>query len=171
MRQRERLRLKMGAGPEGIAKNRGARTQTQPPLMSGEEPDRKKEQMKFNTVAKTLVLGLAVLLATGAFASNKGSFHTDQSIVLNGQSIPAGDYTVRWEGAGPDVQVSVMKGHKEVAKTTAKVVELDNKSDSDAVVLLNGNGTPSVSQFRFSGKKTALDVSGSDRASLSGSMK
>lgn len=138
--------------------------------MSGEEPDRKKEQMKLNTVAKTLVLGLAVLLATGAFASNKGSFHTDQSVVLNGQEIPAGDYTVRWEGAGPDVQLSVMKGKKEVAKTTAKVVELENKSGTDALVISNSSGTPAVSQFRFAGKKTALDVSSGDRASLSGSM-
>ena len=127
--------------------------------------------MKSNTVAKTLVLGLAVLLATGAFASNKGSFHIEESIVLNGQAIPAGDYTVRWDGAGPDVQVSVMRGKKEVAKTSAKVVELDNKASADAIVLSNGSGTPAVSQFRFAGKKTALDVSGSDRASLSGSMK
>ena len=127
--------------------------------------------MKLNTLAKTLVLGLAVLLATGAFASNKGSLHTEQSIVINGQEIPAGDYTLRWEGAGPDVQLSVMKGHTEVAKTTAKVVELENKSGTDAVVLSHGSGTPAVSQFRFAGKKTALDVGSSDRAAMSGSMK
>jgi hypothetical protein len=154
---------------ERTRKNRDARTQTQPPPMSGQKPGGKKEQMKFNTLAKTLVLGLAVLLATGAFASNKGSFHFEQSIVLNGQEIPAGDYTVRWEGTGPDVQLSVMKGKKEVAKTAAKMVELENKSSSDAIVLNNGGGTPAVSQFRFAGKKTALAIDSSDRASLSGS--
>ena len=124
--------------------------------------------MKLNTVAKTLVLGLAVLLATGAFASNKGRLHVEQGVVLSGQAIPAGDYTLRWEGAGPDVQLSVMKGKKEVAKASAKVVELDNAASDDAVVLSNGSGTPAVSQFRFAGKKTALAIDSSDRASLSG---
>lgn len=124
--------------------------------------------MKLNTLAKTLVLGLAVLLATGAFASNKGSFHVDESIVLNGQQIPAGDYTVRWEGAGPDVQLSVMQGKREIAKASAKVVDLDNPANGNSVVLNNsGSGAPSVSQLRFSGKKTALAIDSSDRASMS----
>jgi hypothetical protein len=125
--------------------------------------------MKLNTLAKTLVLGLAVLLATGAFASNKGSFHVDESVVLNGQQIPAGDYTVRWEGAGPDVQLSVMQGKKEIAKASAKVVELDNAPNGNAVVVsTSASGAPAVSQLRFSGKKTALAIDSSDRASLSG---
>ncbi len=124
--------------------------------------------MKFNTLAKTLVLGLAVLLATGAFASNKGSLHVEESVVLNGQQIPAGDYTVRWEGTGPDVQLSVMQGKKEIAKAPAKLVELDSVPSGNAVVVSNNSsGAPAVSQFRFSGKKTALAINSSDRASMS----
>ena len=135
--------------------------------MSGHKPGRKKEQMKFNTLAKTIVLGLAVLLATGAFASNKGSFHVDEPIVLNGQQIPAGDYTVRWDGASPDVQLSVMQGKKEIAKASAKVVDLTHPADGNAVILNNNSGTRNVSEFRFSGKKIALDINSSDRASMS----
>lgn len=124
--------------------------------------------MKFNTLAKTLVLGLAVLLATGAFASNKGSLHTEQPVVVNGQEIPAGNYTLRWEGAGPDVQLSVMKGKKEIAKTNAKLVELEKASSDDAIVLNNSaSGAASVSQFRFAGKKTAIALDSADRASMS----
>ncbi|MFY9675014.1 MAG: hypothetical protein WCB53_20995 [Terriglobales bacterium] len=122
--------------------------------------------MKFNSLAKTVVLGLALLLATGAFASNKGSLHIDETVALNGQQIPAGDYTLRWDGTGPDVELSVMHGKKEVAKTSAKLVELDKAASSDQVVLSNSSGTPSVSQVRFGGKKTALAIASSDRASM-----
>jgi len=127
--------------------------------------------MKFNSLAKTLVLGLAVLLATGAFASNKSSVHFEQAVAINGQQVAAGNYTLRWEGSGSDVQLSVMQGKKEVAKTPAKLVELDRASSSDAVVLNNTSGTPSVQQFRFGGKKTAINLESGDRASMSGSAK
>ena len=75
--------------------------------------------MKRNNLAKCVVLGLAVLIATAAFASNKGSLHVQEAVEVNGQSLPAGDYQVRWEGTGSDVQLSFMQGKKEVAKTSA----------------------------------------------------
>jgi len=136
--------------------------------MSGQKPGRKKELMKLNTLAKTVVLGLAVLLATGAFAStNKGSLHIEQAVQINGQQIPAGDYSVRWEGSGTNVELSVMQGRKEIAKVSAKVVQLSEAANGDQVVLSNTNGTPAVSQLRFNGKKTALDIGSSDQASMS----
>lgn len=122
--------------------------------------------MKFNSLAKTLVLGLAVLLATSAFAINKGGLHIEQAVSINGQQIPAGDYTLRWDGAGPDVQVSVMRGKKEIAKTPAKLVELDKAATQDSVVLTNSGSSASISQVRFGGKKTALTIASSDRASM-----
>jgi hypothetical protein len=122
--------------------------------------------MKFN-LAKTMVLGLALLLATGAFASNKTSLHFSESVDVNGQQLPAGDYQVRWAGTGSSVEVSFLQGRKEVAKTTAKMVDLDNPSQNDAAVIDNSSGKATVSQIRFAGKKSALSLSGSDRASMS----
>jgi hypothetical protein len=122
--------------------------------------------MKFN-LAKTMVLGLALLLATGAFASNKTSLHFSESVDVNGQQLPAGDYQVRWAGTGSSVEVSFLQSRKEVAKTTAKMVDLDNPSQNDAAVIDNSSGKATVSQIRFAGKKSALSLSGSDRASMS----
>jgi len=122
--------------------------------------------MKLNTLAKTLVLGLAVLVATGAWASNKGSLHIDQAVQINGQQIPAGDYQLRWEGNGANVELSVMQGKKEIAKTPAKLVDLDKAASDDSVVIDNSGSTPSVAQVRFAGKKTALALGSSDRASM-----
>ena len=123
--------------------------------------------MKLTNLAKTMVLGLALLLATGAFASNKTSLHFSESVDVNGQQLPAGDYQVRWAGTGSSVEVSFLQGRKEVAKTTAKMVDLDNPSQNDAAVIDNSSGKATVSQIRFAGKKSALSLSGSDRASMS----
>jgi hypothetical protein len=124
--------------------------------------------MKLNNLAKFAVLGLAVLLATGAFASNKATLNVQEAVQVNGQQIPAGDYQLRWEGSGSDVQLSFMQGKKEVAKTSARIVELQEKSPYDSAVIDRSNGT-SLAQVRFAGKKFALAIGGSEAASASAS--
>lgn len=143
----------------------------QPPLRSRPETGQKEDPMKLNNLAKSLVLGLAVFVATGAFASNKGSLHIQEAVEVNGQQIPAGDYQIRWEGTGANVEVSVMQGKKELAKTTAKEVELQQASSYNAAIVNRSNGKASVSEIRFAGKKTALEIGGSDRASMGDSSK
>ena len=122
--------------------------------------------MKFN-LAKTMVLGLALLLATGAFARNKTTLHFDESVDVSGQQLPAGDYQVRWTGTGSNLELSFMQGKKEVAKTTAKMIDLDSPSQSDAAVIDHASGKAAVSQIRFAGKKSAISLGGSDQASMS----
>jgi len=112
------------------------------------------------------VLGLAVLLATSAFASNKGSLHVADAVEINGQQLPAGDYQLRWEGTGPNVEVSVMQGSKEVAKTSAKVIELNQASTYDTAVVDHSGGKTSISEVRFYGKKYALALGGTEKAEM-----
>jgi len=69
----------------------------QPPRMSRPEVGQKaKEPMKLNNLAKTVVLGLAVLLASSAFASNKSTVQLHESFEVNGQQLSPGEYQVRW---------------------------------------------------------------------------
>ena len=117
-------------------------------------------------VAKTLVLGLAVLLASSAFASNKGSLQVRETLEVSGQQIAPGDYSVRWDGTGANVEVSIMKGKKEVAKTTAKVIALDKPYDFDSAVVDHNNGKAAISQLRFAGKKVALEIGSTDKAEM-----
>ncbi len=116
--------------------------------------------MKWNNLAKFAVLGLALLLATGAFASNKGTLNLTEAVQVNGQQLPAGEYQLRWDGTGPNVELSIMKGRKEVAKTSAKVIDLEKASPYDSAVVDHSSGTPSISQVRFAGKKFALAIGG-----------
>ncbi len=128
--------------------------------------------MKWNQVAKNVVLGLAVLLATSAFASNnKGSLHLSEAAQVNGQAVPAGDYQLRWEGTGANVEVSFMQGKKVVTKASAKVVDLKNAFSNDAAVVDHSGSTPALTEVRFAGKKFALALGESEKAGMGDSSK
>lgn len=121
--------------------------------------------MKFATVSRdlavqSLVLGLALLLASSAFAASKGSLQLSASVLLNGTTLKPGDYKVQWEGSGPDVEVSILQGKNVVAKTPARLVELQAASSNDAAIIhRNDNGPNSLNGIRFGGKKFALELS------------
>jgi len=64
-----------------------------------------------------------------------------------------------------------MQGKREVAKTSAKVIELEQKSDYDSTIIDHSNGKASVSEIRFAGKRNALELAGAERASMDSSSK
>ncbi|PYQ43327.1 MAG: hypothetical protein DMG99_06830, partial [Acidobacteria bacterium] len=78
--------------------------------------------MKFATVSKTLVMGLALLLASSAFAATKGEMTLLNPATVNGTNLKAGDYKLQWDGTGTDVQVTILQGKNVIAKVPAKVV-------------------------------------------------
>lgn len=122
--------------------------------------------MKITSVYKGLVLSLALLLAATAFGSNKGSLQIGTAVTVNGKQLAPGEYSVKWEGNGPDVQVSIMKGKNVVAQAPAHVVTLNSSTADDAAVLQkNSDGSSSLAQIRFGGKKYVLNL---DEGSTSG---
>jgi hypothetical protein len=125
--------------------------------------------MKLTNLAKTVVLGLAVLLASSAFASNKGSIEVREPFQINGQQLAAGEYQLRWDGTGSTVEVSFIQHKKEVAKATAKVVTLDKSASYDTAVLDHSNGKAIVSEVRFAGKKYALALGNTEKADMGAS--
>jgi hypothetical protein len=128
--------------------------------------------MKFANVSKGLLLGLALLFATSVFAAsdpNKGSLTTMADVTVNGKVIPAGEYTLRWEGTGPNVQLNILKGKTVVATTPARRVDIEKSFNSDAAVVKgNEDGTRSLSEVRFAGKKYVLMVGGEEATSEAG---
>lgn len=113
--------------------------------------------MNLSKMSKGLLLGVALLLATSVFAANKGSLQVYDSVTVNGKQISPGDYSVQWEGSGPDVQVSILKGHKLVATAPAHVVNSERSADRDSAILKTGsNGEKELAEIRFGGKKFAL---------------
>ena len=115
--------------------------------------------MKRSTISKSLLLGMALLLATGAFAANKGSLQVQDPVTVSGKQLPAGDYQLKWDGKGPNVELSILKGNKVVATVPARLVDINQSASSDAaVVRKNEDGSRSLFEIRFSGKKYALAI-------------
>jgi hypothetical protein len=122
--------------------------------------------MKFSNLPKGLALVLALLLSTGAFALNKGSLQVRTAVMVNGKQLAAGDYAVKWEGSGPEVQVTFMKGKNVVATAPAHLVDLNSSPNGDsAVITKNDDGSSSLAQIRFGGKKKALAIDGVTQSS------
>jgi hypothetical protein len=126
--------------------------------------------MKLANISKGLLLGVALMLATSVFAAaNKGSIQLLDSVSISGKQLPAGDYSVKWDGNGPNVELNILKGNKVVATTPARLIDVSQKSDRDAaVVKSNDDGSRSLSEIHFAGKKYALAI-GSESASMDGS--
>ena len=115
--------------------------------------------MKFTNGFKGLLLGLALLLAASAWASNKGSIEFADNVSVGGQQLKAGDYSLRWEGNGSNVELSILKGSKVVATTPAHLMDVSQSPSRDTVLTrTNADGSKALSQIQFAGKKFAIAV-------------
>lgn len=121
---------------------------------------------------RTAILTLSLLLATSAFAggsSHKGTFKVSDNVQVAGKSLAAGEYVIKWDGTGPDVQATISQDGKVVATVPAKVVELPQKPSNGTAEVQNGaSGNGKLSQVQFAGQKYALEFSGSSGGSAAG---
>jgi hypothetical protein len=128
--------------------------------------------MKFATVSKSLVMGLALLLASSAFASAKASLQLNNPVTVNGTTLKPGDYKILWEGTGPNVEISIIQGKNVVVKAPARVVDLPAPAPNDAAVTEMHDGAPnSLTSLRFQGKKFSLDLAQASDGMQGGSSK
>jgi hypothetical protein len=115
--------------------------------------------MKFTTVTKSLVLALALFIASSAFAAAKATIQLHNVTTINGTQLKPGEYKLQWDGSGPNVEVSILQGKNVVTKVQAKLVDLDYKPANDAAVTKkNDDGSVSLTGVRFEGKKQALQI-------------
>jgi len=128
--------------------------------------------MKFATVSKSVVMGLALMLASSAFAATKATLTLNNPTTVNGTKLKAGEYRLEWDGSGPSVEVSIKQGKNVVAKVPAKVVDLATTTQNDAAVIKsNDDGTTTLTEARFAGKKFALQLGESGDGMQAGSSK
>jgi len=101
------------------------------------------------------VVGVVLAGATSVFASS-GTLTVSEPVQVNGKTIAAGEYKVKWEGTGA-TEVSILKGKEVVATAPARLVEMEKAPSADAAVLeKNSDGTRTVKEIRFGGKKFAI---------------
>ena len=116
--------------------------------------------MKLSKICPSALPGLALLLATSAFAANKankGSFETSDPLTVSGHELKPGQYKVTWKGTGGDVQAMILSHGKLVATVPAHLTDLNQPEPKDAVESRkHDDGRQSLTQIDFAGKKYAL---------------
>lgn len=123
--------------------------------------------MKSSLFSKIMTLATATLLVAGAYAANpvhRGSLQIVDPVQLNGKELAPGNYIVTWQGEGPNVDLRISRGKKEVATAEAKLVQLDKKADQDAAEVNTSSGTRELTAMRFAGSKVELEVVGAGSA-------
>ena len=108
----------------------------------------------FNKLAILLVLALV----PAAFAADAAHQLTlTKEVAVNGTAVKPGDYKVKWAGTGDNVDVSLTRGKHVLATSPAHVVALDSAPAQDTLYFRqNADGSQSLSEIRFGGKKFAI---------------
>jgi len=115
--------------------------------------------MKALNLANSLVLGVALVLATNAFAAEKASMKLFDPAVVGGVQLAPGDYNLTWEGNSPNVELKIAKGNKVVATAPAQTIELKSVPPSDGTTTkANAEGKTAVSEIFFRGKTRAFEI-------------
>lgn len=79
--------------------------------------------------------------------------------IIGGTQLKAGEYKVQWEGDGPNVELTILKGKSVVAKTPARRIGVNHAAVTNTTVTkANSDGSVSLSQIQFSGKKYAFEI-------------
>lgn len=113
-----------------------------------------------NKFCKRVVFATLFLLSAVAWSQTKGPLYLAHPTTVAGKVLASGHYTLRWEGAGEQVEVKICQGKKEVAAVPARVIQLSSPASFDSAVVETEGGTTSLSEIHFAGKKSALHVGG-----------
>ena len=111
-------------------------------------------------ISKTLLTGLALLVATSAFAANKqykGSIELVQPATISGHQLTPGEYKLTWDGTGSNVELMILSYGKLVATVPAHLIELNRPERNNAYEAhTNDDGSQSLTKIEFGGKNYAL---------------
>lgn len=116
--------------------------------------------MKLSKLALAF-FGSALLFSSAVLAgdANKGSLQLYDKVNVEGKLLNPGHYTVTWEGAGPDVQVTVLEGKRTVATFPAHLTEQATKNTEDAYGSAAGtDGSRSLTAIYPNGKRFSLEI-------------
>lgn len=104
----------------------------------------------------TLFSILAVLSPLGVFArdNNQHSVDIPTAIQVGGTQLEPGNYKVKWQGAGPDIQVTFLRDGKTVATVPATLKTNDAQVTQDGIV--TDLATKTLSEIDFHRDKEAL---------------
>jgi hypothetical protein len=120
--------------------------------------------MNVSKISNGLLLGLTLLLTTSASAAtnssqNKGSLNIQEPVTVNGTRLAVGNYRLKWQGTGADVELNIIQSHKVVATVPARLVDLARPGRGDAYgTRKQEDGSTLLTSIDFYGKKYELAI-------------
>ncbi len=103
----------------------------------------------------------SLLLGASAFAApaTKGTLKLFEPVTVQGKQLAPGQYTVEWNGEGPNVQLSIEKGKNEVANVAAHVVPVSPKNRTSGYASTKQqDGSSALTNVFFEGKTYELQI-------------
>ncbi|MGD0181649.1 MAG: hypothetical protein ABSC15_17705 [Terriglobales bacterium] len=99
---------------------------------------------------------LSVLSPVGVFArdNNQHSVDIPATVQIGGTQLKPGNYKVKWQGTGPDIQVIFQRNGKTVATVPATLKTNDGEVTQDGIVTDSTNKT--LTEIDFHRDKQAL---------------
>jgi len=117
------------------------------------------------TLARFTFLVFALSMSISAFAASKPeTISLFQDAQLNGKTLPAGQYTVKYETTGSNAQVKFLRNGKEVASAKGQVKQLSAAPEHNQVITQDGNGSNTISEIDFAHSNTGLTFENSAMA-------
>ena len=118
------------------------------------------------TLARFTLLVFALTMSIGAFAASKSeTVKLYEPTQVNGTTLPAGEYTVKYSPTGSTAQVKFLRNGKEVATANGQVKQLTNPPESNQVITNDGNGSSTISEIDFANTKTGVTFDSSAMSS------
>jgi hypothetical protein len=113
---------------------------------------------KFIAIMAVLASGLSLnSFAKDKKDKNETRVTLSDSVQVGTTELKPGDYTLRWEGNGPDVQVKVLQGRNLVATVPAKLEQgTSGRNAPDAITIGSVSNVKTLDQVDFAGGKRSL---------------
>lgn len=126
--------------------------------------------MKLPIVSRAILLSLGLLLSVSALAESKGSLQFPQQVSIKRIYRPPRAYKVQWAGHGPEVELNILQGRQVVVTAPAHIIDLQRPERWDSnTVKEHDDGSSSLVEIRFRGKKYAFELTGEQPGSGSSS--
>lgn len=109
------------------------------------------------TLVRATLFVFALTMSVAAFAGSKSEtvvLYGDTQI--SGKTLPAGEYTVKYEPSGSNAQVKFLRNGKEVATANGQMKQLTSKPDHNQVITQDAGNSRTLSEIDFSHSGTGV---------------
>jgi len=119
-------------------------------------------------ILKGALAAALILAALNGWGEKKGPIYLAHATNVAGTVLASGNYNLRWDATGGEVRVKIYQGKKEVVIVPAQVIQLSSPAPLNSAVIKSQDGTQSLSEIHFEGKKFALRIAGDGGSGASG---